>query len=464
VRLVLDSAAALLLFALPGWLLLSWSGAARGFARRLAYGTALGIAALASALYLLSHLLHVPLTRTAVLAVAATIAAIGAAGSWRRRRTFAWPRRRARRRETATYVLAGLVTLISMGLFADALTNPPLDWDGRMTWMAHARYLRAEHTVDARAIAEPRWYVLLPRYPLLVPVAHVAIWEATGSADERLPRVFHALFYPILLAIFFDAASVVAGRRAAVLATLAAAVAPQLSTLPIGGATSGYADLPLAALSGAALAILWRGRIRCADGLIAGVLLAGAVLTKNEGLPIAILVLGAALARHLRRSRARAAVAAALAPVAIATALLLSWRAGIAPRLANEQLVVGPVGDAVRRLPAAIGTLLVETVSPRTWGAFWILVAILLVAGRSAFRLRRLRPLVLLAASLLALDLSAIVLSHVEVKLLARTAWSRLLLQDIVPLGMIFAAAITRVLGARQRRDTGMRAMLPRAH
>src|SRR5262249_35926317 len=142
---------------------------------------------------------------------------------------------------------------------------------------------------------------------------------------------------------------------------LVAALVPLFSVYE-GGATTTYSDLPLACFYGAALVLLLSRRARPGDGLAAGALLAAAVLTKNEGAPLAALafVLGA-LAPGLGRPAAgrpprppprppsrppsrpptapRSAprrrlrrLAMAAAPALLAVALLVSWRAGIPNR------------------------------------------------------------------------------------------------------------------------------------
>src|SRR5262249_1892092 len=152
------------------------------------------------------------------------------------------------------------------------------------------------------------------------------------------------------------------------------------------------------------------------------------------------------------RTRRAPGLLPAFALAALAAALFLSWRSGIAPRLANEQLVLAGAALAPQRLFAGVIPLLKETLSSETWGASALLFAAVLAAGLGSLLRRRNLPLVVLCGALLALDVAAILLSPVEVGLIVRTAWSRLLLQAVVPLSMVFAIALSGALGSLSRR------------
>jgi hypothetical protein len=181
--------------------------------------------------------------------------------------------------------------LIAAGVLAEAALNPVRDFDGRMTWDTQARYLRAAGTVDAGVLLNERWFVTHPRYPLLLPVAQVAVLEALGAdPDSHAVRFLYAGCFAALLLVLYDGVRRAAGRRAAAVIVLAAAAIP-FFVHGEGGATSTFSDLPLACFYGAACVLLLAPRPAPGDGLAAGLLLAGAALTKDEGLPLALLAL-----------------------------------------------------------------------------------------------------------------------------------------------------------------------------
>ncbi len=466
---------AVALFAVPGYGLTELLPTLRRqpLARRAAYGYLLGVTAVAGGLYALSHLCGVALRPPAVWATAAAPALAGlAAGLLRRRRGRGKLRPEAQpaaRREPRRVhrslggplaaACALVAALICLGVFAEAATNPPQDWDGRMTWCTQARYVRAAGTVDAPVLLDERWYVSHPQYPLLLPVAQVAAQEAFGAdPDALLPRAVYAAFLPALLLVAYDATRRAAGRTAGALAALAAAATPFLLRGE-GGAESTYSDLPLACFYGAALVLLLGPRPRADSGLASGLLLGAAVLTKNEGTPLACLALalgwraarsaGAADAADRRPARAGAwRFAAAAAPVVLALALFASWRAGIPNRedesypdlVHTASLWPGVVTNAAAFVPVMIDKMN----RFRHWAGLWWLAPAALLAGRHVLRHPRLRRYLVAAAGPPAIAWAAYSI-HPRPAFLAAVTWERFLLQAAVPLIILLACALAEV-------------------
>lgn len=474
----LAAMSAVALFAVPGYCLTELLPTLRRlpFARRAAYGYLLGVAAVAGGLYALSHACGVPLRPPAVWATAAAPALAGlAAGLIRRRRgrgeARPEPRPEARPEPPRAHRFLGgplaaactlAAALICLGVFAEAATNPPHDWDGRMTWCTQARYVRAAGTVDAPVLLDGRWYVSHPQYPLLLPVAQVAAQEAFGAdPDALLPRAVYAAFLPALLLVVYDATRRAAGRTAGALAALAAAATPFL-VRGEGGAESAYSDLPLACFYGAALVLLLGPRPRVESGLAAGLLLGAAVLTKNEGTPLACLALvlgwraarsagaaGAAGAAERRWTRAGAwRFAAAAAPVVLALALLASWRAGI-PNREDENypamVRAASLWPGIVTKVAAFVPLMVDRMNRfRHWAGLWWLAPAALLAGRHALRHPRLRRYLAAAAGSPAIALAAYSI-HPHPAFLAAATWERFLMQAAVPLTIVLTGALAEV-------------------
>jgi hypothetical protein len=508
---------AVALFAVPGYGLTELFPTLRRLSlpRRAAYGYLLGVAAVAGGLYALSHACGVPLRPPAVWATAAAPALAGlAAGLVRRRRARGVPaapcapatptvaaapatpaapaakddlshsRRTAigNRALAATRRFCALTAaLICLGVFAEAATNPTHDWDGRMTWCTQARYIRAAGTVDAGVLLDERSYISHPQYPLLLPVAQVAVLEAFGAdPDAHLPRAVYAAFLPALLLVLYDGTRRAAGRTAGALAALAAAAAP-FFIRGEGGAESTYSDLPLACFYGAALVLLLGPRPRLDRGLAAGLLLAAAVLTKNEGTALACLALalgwraggaagaaGAAGAPARRRSRAAAwRFAAAAAPVVLALALFASWRAGIPNRQDEsypELVHAGGLWPGIVTNATAFVPVMIDKMNRfRHWAGLWWLAPAALLAGRRALRHPRVRRYLVAAAGPPAIAWAAYSI-HPRPAHLAAATWERFLLQAAVPLMIVLACALAevwrhRVAGApSERTDPSTRA------
>ncbi|HVT18620.1 MAG TPA: hypothetical protein VHQ90_20875 [Thermoanaerobaculia bacterium] len=451
--------------------------------RRQGYAYLLGTAAVGGSLFAASHLLAIPLRRPAIWGAALLPAAAGLGAALLRRRRgrdgglrpagsggARAPRDGARRPAIGWRWLAWTAVAVAcVGPLASALSAPLADWDGRMTWSAQAAYLRAEGTVDAEALRDARWYVVHPRYPPLLPLAQAAIQEAFGAgADEQLFRGAYVGFLAALLLVVYDGARRAAGAAAATATALAAALLPFLSYGP-GGATSAYSDLPLAAFYGGALVLLLAGRPRAADGLAGGFLLAGAVLSKNEGLPLALLalLLGAlrlrAGGRRRRRDRSSPRLrwlGAALLPAVLALALLASWSAGIPNREDEGYLSSLHAGallsGAVSRLPVIAEGIWRSTFRWDYWHGFWAVAVIVLLVGWRGLRGALSRRMMIAAAGPPAIAWAAYAVTTHQLSGLVLETWSRFLEHATLPLLVLFAQALADVC---ERLRSGQKAL-----
>lgn len=452
---------AIVLFAAAGWGLTALSPVLRWLPafRRLGYAYLLGLAAVAGGAYALSHWAQVPLRGAEPWIAAALSALVALAVDLGRRRGRHRPLVR-RRRERDRWVLAaaGFAALVLLGLAADAALDPLKDWDGRMTWSAQARYVRAAGTVDAPILQQKRWFVTHPQYPLLLPVAQVLALDAFARDEgSHAFRMLYVGIFAAWLLVAYDGARRLAGRRPAALAVALAAATPFVQ-YGEGGASSAYSDLPLAAFYGAALVLLLAAPPRWVDGWVAGLLLGAAVLAKNEGLPLAIMALALAVARVIALGRARSAQVRArllIAPslaVAVALAaiaLLLSWRAGVPNRFDEKYATdfrLGALWPAVVvRAPRLVPVLLRTMLDWQRWNGFWCAALALLAAGwPAAFRLRRL-PLWAAALAPPAIGWLAYAVA-IDPERTAEVTWERFLLQGSVPLLMLVAVALSDVL------------------
>lgn len=460
-RELLAHLAGVALFAVPGLALTGLFPGLRAtpWLRRLAYGHLLGIAVLAGALYALSALFGVPIRRPAVFGTAAVLTLAGIAG-WLR----ALPERRVHRRLPARARLATLLLAlaglgVSAGLFAEALAFPLRDWDGRMHWSAQARYIRHEGSVLPQVVMSGSWYINHPRYPVLLPVAQVAVLEATGAGeDEPFFRGLYASFFPVFLLVLWDGARRWAGWLPAGLSAAAATGIPFLTFFSEGGAVSSYSDLPLACFFGAGLALLLPGRTSPLDGIAAGVLLGAAVLAKNEGTLLAGFALLAAalvpaLAPRRRRRLKGARLGAAALLVLAALALFVHWRSQIPDRQDESYGKLATAGhffpDVLTRIPEYGGQILRQTfLTWELWMGFWWVAAVLLLAGRGVLRGRRAalsRPLLLgfLAPLLVAWGAYTV---HWLPNDLARVTWGRFLLQGSLPFFLLLSLLLRECL------------------
>lgn len=277
-------------------------------------------------------------------------------------------------------------------LFVSAVV-PIHDYDGRAFWLMKAKAIAHEGAIDGPFFHGQTAPNRRNEYPLLVPANAAAVLTAAGDLDERhLGWVF--AFYAIGLAMAmyrhlarqFGAAA--GAWSAAILLWL-----PQILVDGEGGALSGYADIAL----GGFVACAFFELVKRESPLRLGMWCAFIVLTKNEGLPLALLLLGVGAAVFRRR------IWQAVLPFAFAAAHLLIWRARV-ERREEEDLARAVLDlpqhfdrylDCVRAMAAAV-------MSMRDWGAFLIVAAVAAFMARRAVVFAVVVPMVALYAAVYA--------------------------------------------------------------
>ena len=414
---------------------------------------------MAGSTYLLGIAFDVRIRRVVVLAPVALLVFGGLLARMLRRGT---PRgaslRPPRAGVLAARVAFGVSAFIAVGLFADALTRAYVGYDGEMTWCAAARWVRADRSVTPRALTDPRVFVWHPRYPLLLPLAQVAVQETFDLGDDRRAiRPLYAAFFPALLLVFFDVARRHAGTCAAALAATALAALPVLAFMDIGGADGAFSDVPLGAFFGSGFLLLL-GRVRRSEAAAAAILLGAGVLTKNEGLPFALAALTAAgffalFARRNERRRRFALLAVAAAGILAAGGALSVWKGRVPQRWDEDYLGrLGKVSLAANvraRVPLMPPALLREMTDRGNLAGFGLTGAVVAAAGVGGLR-RRIVPPILLALYFCfgAYVLALLLTTWPGVQQLHPT-WYRLLIQLSLPLGVLLALALRAAWRAR---------------
>jgi hypothetical protein len=172
---------------------------------------------------------------------------------------------------------------LALGLiFLKSLYYPFVDWDAIAIYGVVARRIFLAGGMDGLRIPRTDGYVA--SYPLLIPMAYAYTYMAWAGVNEHLAKVVPALFAIVKVAATFYLGKEMFGRRAG----LAAAFILSVTPLFTGRATSGYTDVPMAALF--TLAVLYfyllhrQGDRRYAvlSGLLAGL----ALWTKNGALTL----------------------------------------------------------------------------------------------------------------------------------------------------------------------------------
>lgn len=438
----------------------------RSIVSRLAMAWLLGAAWCGTAALAASRAGGLPLRRTTLLPI--VLLPLIVAAVVLRRSLPIGPMRRA----TAAGIGAGAIAGISGAvLLVGALTTPVLDWDGRMTWSPQARLIRMERTATPASFTDPWVWTSHPQYPPLV-----ALVQATGlelvdaPRDERAGRGVHPLFFLALLAVLYRSVGILSRSvPAAAAATSLAAMTPFLAFESHGGAAGAYSDVPLGAFLGAGLAVLLCGRAGARTGAVAGLLLAGAVLTKNEGLPLVaallLVTLVVALGSLWRRAGARGPRVrrllrgvVPLADLVACSALLLGAYRSVIPNRYDEDyasivrhgdftpsVLAGKAATVLPHLAAKLGTF-------RTWGLLFPLLGLLALVRPRVLRSRA--SLAAIGFLLAPIGLGFVAyLVHWDPVYLADTTFDRFLVQGsfgtFLLLGLLAAKVVRPVPAGR---------------
>jgi hypothetical protein len=282
----------LLLDILFGFSLLTLSGGDRSRAEMLAVSALVGIyfeTIFAAALLFLGF----NLTRVGIAAAALMAVSIGTA-IYRGRLQFAfpvmpWPR---------WYEWLLLVSIGEKLLFAGSqLLSTPVYFDDALThWSGRARSLFGEINWSLDPTSPfflGKWWIGDDTYPLLTVIWRTLTAKANGEWNDLIARADGVIFFTIVLATVWLAAWRISRER-----WLAAAAAFAVSAIPLQRwhQASGYSDIAVEAFVVAAVAALLRQ-----DWLLSGVLAAGAVWSKNDGLLYFTAVLAGIAAMQWRK-------------------------------------------------------------------------------------------------------------------------------------------------------------------
>ncbi len=300
-----------------------------------------------------------------------------------------------------------------------------------------------------------------PNYPLNLPLAEALCFRVPGPLGLSLAALVAPACLVALLLLFYAGLTRLYGRTIAVAGTAVLVSMPSLPQF----AGYGYADVPVAMYGGGAALylLLWRRARRRVDLLLMGLLAGGAIWTKKEGLPIALVVwLGLAVTEAARRAPFRARLAPVLWATGAMLALPLPWLI--------FSLIARPVGSDFRpltiavfvananRLPHIVARFAGETLDVSRWSAFWITLTALLVAAA-----RRLSPRGRLLLAMLATQLAIYLVGYVFSDWRSYddhigSSLNRLMIQA-VPLAVLVAVEAANALpsGALMRRAVAWR-------
>jgi hypothetical protein len=373
-----------------------------------------GLGVVGAAMFVLG-MLHVPF--------AIAIGLVIVAGLWPLTRGFArhsalFLRGEGGRRPDAG-ALPTVITIIPLILIAIPAAILPLnDFDGRGFWLLKAKALANERTIGGpffhnEVVDDPR-----NQYPLLLPLDAAAVMMMAGDNDDRQVR---SIYFLTFAALVFHVRRRINPWCAAILAWT-----PQFLVSNEGGLLTAYSDIAVAAFVTCAFCELVDGR----SPLRFGMWLSFLVLTKNEGLPIAIVLAAIGIGAFHRQ------IARSIAPVAIAAIALFAWRSGI-PKTDEEDFfsLLPALPSRLGRLGPAILESAKHFLAVPGWGFLWMVVWIAVVI--LVWRREWLAPAVII--SMWAIYLGAYITTNWIMPDLINASADRLLMHSIGP--ALFAIA-----------------------
>lgn len=186
--------------------------------------------------------------------------------------------------------LSGLaVVALFVAMTYPALTLPLLDWDPRILWGYKAKVLTVEGVASVDAFLDPYRLHIHPRYPLLVPWLAALVARAQSGFEEIHLRGVVFLFGLLTVWQFHRILRTLAGWKLATLFTVVLVMTG--SWISAVGNCSVEVVLSFFSLLVLGRLMAWADGGADVDLVMAGVFLAGAVMTKNEGLLLGVATL-----------------------------------------------------------------------------------------------------------------------------------------------------------------------------
>lgn len=279
-----------------------------------------------------------------------------------------------------------IVILIGLGT-ATALENPLFAWDGWAIWAQKAVMLRDGITAQ---FTNPDYLYMHPDYPVGLPALQATVYVIAGGVATTEGDL------PIWLMLPAFGLSI--GFLSPVRPAYWVPVTGSLLVLPfmVSGSLTNYADAPAAMLLGLGLLVggRWLSEKSGWQVWLCGILLGGAICTKNEGVIIGFILLAAITAMGWKERRK-------LIPAwLVVLAAFLPWRIWMTVEGVSSDLQVGKLLDPaylisnLDRVWTSAGRLLEESllglqgIELALWIIFLLAALALLLTGWRSYGTR----------------------------------------------------------------------------
>jgi hypothetical protein len=240
--------------------------------------------------------------------------------------------------------------------------RPVPSWDAWFLWSLKAKGLASAGSFDSPVFLSSVYGWSSQDYPTLLPSWQALAYIVSGDLSISWPLQFQQAWLWTAGAVALVALTDTF-RPGAFLLPLAWVASPQV----VWQSMQGYADVPMGLMVVLGATVLWRDRHDRRGQVLAGILLAGAALTKSEGTPL----VGIVLLCLLFTKKPKAVLA--IGPIIVAAARLPWFVFTEVHGLTNHILTVPAIADLISgRVPIPImeifSTMAAEALSPLRWG------------------------------------------------------------------------------------------------
>jgi hypothetical protein len=364
---------------------------------------------------------------------------------------------------------SALAGILAVGLIISAaavLVLPLMSWDTRILWAVKAKYLATERTILSDVFYNPYRLHIHPRYPLLLPWLAALLAQFDGVFQEYQFKIVVLLFAVLGTQQFYQLAKGRGTRRDALLLCLL--LVSTGSWMQAVFASSVEVVLTFYLLTTLAPLFRWIAERRRADLVLAGLLLSGCAVVKNEGLLLALCVSVCICAPTLLSGGTiREALGAASLLLGVFLTIYSGWLIHVSfiPPVSDEnyfaRLSVDNLLDGSRRLGDIVNSLIERSVSLRQWHIIWLSVPLLFLYAsvRGMWRTPRFTFL----AGLLVLYCTSLIVIYIlspwrDIAMQIGVTFDRVALPMLPVLLLLMYECITR--GARE--EAALRAIMYR--
>jgi len=247
-------------------------------------------------------------------------------------------------------------------LMAMSLFRPVASWDAWFQWSLKSKGLASAGSFHSPIFLSPVYNWSSQDYPTLLPSWQALAYIISGDLSISWPLQFQQAWLWTVGAVAL--VTLTGGyQRGGFLLPLAWVATPQV----VWQSMQGYADVPMALMLVLGTTVLWKNRQDPRGHVVAGVLLAGAALTKAEGTPLVAIVLLSLLVA--RKPSALSALAPAIVIVARVPWWLFTQMHGLSSSMVSVSYVMSLIlGEVPGRLPEILSRMGYVMCSPFLWG------------------------------------------------------------------------------------------------